>query len=167
MHKKTIVLTMILVALSLIALPAFSTVVLAIAPVEPPLRTSLANRYFRINLIEDYPDPTDEIIFDESEATFVMHGWMCDSSWSEMSAEEKREFLMTASLELTIDNVPVALNRNQWFDKTNDKMYITFWAKFPKYYFEAGETYLFNGDWYLEIDGVVNTLSETVDIIPY
>jgi len=153
-----------LVLAVLLALP-----VLATAPTSPPLLERLNAKYFKINL---FPDGSVKEI-SESETTFVMNGWTSEPgpplpedypNWREMSGKEKNEFLKTASFELYIDDVPVRLHRNQWYDHVNGVFSVLYYVVFPSYTFEA-DTYEFRGEWSLDFHGTAYTHTSTVSVI--
>jgi hypothetical protein len=155
----------VFIALSIIT-PVYAT-----APTIPPRLRSLDKKHLRIRLL---PPNSGPIIFGEGNSTYVCHGWATGPGdeisdhpkWSEMNSTQKKEFLKTASFNLTINGNPVKLRRFKWYNHSSDQMYIYFYAVFSPYYFTSPNSYDFEGFWYVEFDGVPYTYSSTKTIEP-
>ena len=166
MKRKYVLLISVLVFAVLVVSPVF-----AVASTRPPLLERLDARHHGINLF----DPS-AFVFSESETTFVMHGWATGGPegeipewlfWTEMTGEQKNEYLKTASFELFIDEIPVELRRFKWYNHESDGMYIVYYAVFPSHTFTAGSEYIFEGIWSVEYNGDQYTHTETGLIVPY
>jgi hypothetical protein len=126
--------------------------------------TFLKNQVFhRIHLLLSTPSILS------SMTTFVMHGWVTGGTmfgipvlnWSAMDPTQQNEFINTASFELSIDGIPVELERLEWYNQESDKKYVGFYIVFPPGYFTAGNTYAFEGFWSIKIDESPYTHTET------
>ena len=165
MKRKILLITPLLIA-SLLILPATSLFVFAKAPQSSSLATSLARRYTKIRLLANYPDPTSYISLDVTEQAFIMHGWQTSEdlpTWSEMTSQQKREYVTSASFTLKVNGVLVHLQRNQWYDHECDGMIVMFWAVFPANYFEYED--VLESYWSVTLDGNLLEHSETAEIV--
>jgi hypothetical protein len=75
--------------------------------------------------------------------------------------------LVTASFDLTVGGIPVAMNRLQWYDPDTDEMNVVYYAAFLLYTFTEGNTYEFISYWSLEFEGTEYTHTETRTVDPY
>lgn len=148
-----------LVAL-LLLLSILITPIAAIPPSSPPFLQHLPGRKI--------PIVGSDLTISSKENTWVSHGWTTGGElssdgkvihpyWTEMSPEQKREFLNTAAFRLLItppagDPYWVELTRRQWFNGRTGEMWIYYYVVFPSYTFESGK-YTFEGYWYLEYKG--------------
>lgn len=113
-------------------------------------------------------------------ATYVSHGWTTGGElppppknvihplWSEMTGEQKLEYLKTASFRLYITppkgtTYMVELTRVQWYQQDGDIMSVVFYVEFPSNTFEPGK-YQFTGYWQLEYKGVLFSFENTVTV---
>ena len=153
-------------------LPLLPTLLLLTLSTASVYATPLGDAFVRrgFQKISMFPDGA-EWTFSTSDTTYVMHGWVTGPGpgfpehlhWSEMSGEQKNEFLRTASFELSINDEPVELRRYQYYDHATDGMSVLYYVVFPAHSFELG-TYTFVGTWNLDFNSIPHHFETTVQV---
>ena len=173
MRKIVIFLILILVFVGFAIIPGNATSPTP-APGNSPLN-QLHGSWIKFNPLEPFGTYT----FPANQPAYARGGWNSQWMypeinnptskyyWSELTGQEKAEFLRTCKFTLYIDNIPMKLTRFQYYtarDYPNtvsddtDTMWIIYYIQFDAYDFTpSNHPYYFEGIWSAEIYGILHS----------